>query len=127
MNSFLRLNPQIKVLSMPYLKDETFLDSLSEHLPLLESLEFRGAPTHFYNFRGHFGNLKRLKIKMNAQIQIRTNFVITVPQLEILEWESSISFMVNFDCLYEFLSKNPSIVRIKAVGGSFKLWPCCQY
>lgn len=118
LNSFIQLNPHIQTLSIPFLPNETFLDSLSENLPLLENLAFHEAPPHFYDFSGHFENLKRLKIEIPYFTAINaTNKMITFGQLEVFEWglssiaKSQIDASING--FYEFINKNPSIVKLR--------------
>lgn len=115
LHKFLCLNPQIKSLSVPFLRNETFLDGLSENLPILESLEFRDSPTNFYNFNGHFEHLKRFRVSSNQDsddvFERVPRKMLSIPQLEVFECSPSRSENVKFP--YEFIANNPSIVKLR--------------
>lgn len=119
MASFLRLNPQIRSLSTFFIFSETFLDAISESVPLLENLELSFTPSDIFNFGGKFENLKRIKCFCRRRIGYYNN-VETVSKrmkrvlsLNQLEEFVCFNFELNNQDLYEILNRYPSIVKLK--------------
>lgn len=50
LSTFMRLNPQLRRIDSTIFDDRTFLPSISELLPKLESLSLRLLPSHYYTF-----------------------------------------------------------------------------
>lgn len=116
MVSFLRLNPQIRSLTTFLIFSETFLDVISENLPLLENLKFFYMPKDILNYGNNFENLKKINFHCSNRnfnntetVSKRMKRVLSFDQLEEF---ACFSYNLDIQEFYDIISRYPSIVKL---------------
>lgn len=118
----LQLNPQLRILSLPFISDFNILRDISEHQQQLECLSFQYAPRDPFSCDEklvHFKTIKKLKVcfcspnRLPELISTTGNEMQKIPlsfdSLEELTFETCYQYSDEF---FDFISKHQSIVKI---------------
>lgn len=111
-NSVLSLNQQIRTLDVSFFLDNAFLQAISQ-LQFLETLTFAQAPVNFFNFSGHFKNLKILKFICDIErTESKSEEMPSFEQLEEIH-VTGYEYDQFSDDFYQFIGQNTSIVKFR--------------
>lgn len=113
--SFLRQNPQLKKLKIPFLSNANFLQTINECVPHLEHLAIVDPSDHpnltDYGSPVHFEHVK--KFELYYYHTLRREFPNISLEFSHLENVSLDLCIADNEGFYTFLSENPSITKIK--------------